>query len=447
MQINNPPEIPRLLATVATTAPLPTNTYENGSSGVGATITATANGVWTIDGYAINDGDYVLVKDEVAQANNGLYAVLNAGTSGSKTVLVRSSQMDTAGNFAGVVVPLGELGSTLANTMWICNAATPIVVGTTSLPFAQIAALSSGGVTQLVAGTNITLTPSGGTGAVTIDATSGGNPSGIYGGGSDGAVVATTGIVTEQVNATTYHVPAGVTVTLAGVSIRATQSITIDSGGAIVADGGAGTDGVGGGGRGLPVGDGNYNNNMADGADHGTGSPYQNNSTGATIVDAVTGGTGGNGVGGGGVGGFNGAFSGLGKQMGAVPGILNGTFSVGASGTVLPGAPGYGGGGGGDGTLLNGGGGGAGGGWVVLAAPVITNNGTISSVGGRGGDGDNTGGDECGGGGGGTGGTVATIGAFTGNNPVVTGGAGGAPAGAGTAGNDGDAGVWVKLIV
>ena len=144
MQINNPPEIPRLLATVATTAPLPANTYSNGGSGVGATITANSNGVWTIDGYEISAGDYVLVKNEATEANNGLYAVEIAGTAGTVTVLVRSEQMNLSTAFAGVVVPIGEVGATLANTLWICNATPPIVVGTTDIPFAEVAATSCG---------------------------------------------------------------------------------------------------------------------------------------------------------------------------------------------------------------------------------------------------------------------------------------------------------------
>jgi hypothetical protein len=62
-------------AQVATTGALPANTYANGTSGVGATLTANANGALTVDGYAVAAGDRVLVKDEAVGANNGLYCL------------------------------------------------------------------------------------------------------------------------------------------------------------------------------------------------------------------------------------------------------------------------------------------------------------------------------------------------------------------------------------
>src|SRR4029077_1894207 len=42
---------------LATTSPLPTNSYNNGSSGVGATLTATGFGALTIDGSAVATND------------------------------------------------------------------------------------------------------------------------------------------------------------------------------------------------------------------------------------------------------------------------------------------------------------------------------------------------------------------------------------------------------
>jgi hypothetical protein len=53
-------------AQAATTAALPANTYANGTSGVGATLTANANAALVVDGYTVLAGDRVLVKNEAA---------------------------------------------------------------------------------------------------------------------------------------------------------------------------------------------------------------------------------------------------------------------------------------------------------------------------------------------------------------------------------------------
>jgi len=121
-------------ATVATTAALATNTYSNGTAGVGATLTATGNGALTIDGYAVAAGDRVLVKNEAAGANNGLYIVTDPGSSGAAYVLTRDTSMNTSGGFVGFLqVNLGTLNS---QTIWLCPA-NAITVGTTAVTFYQ----------------------------------------------------------------------------------------------------------------------------------------------------------------------------------------------------------------------------------------------------------------------------------------------------------------------
>ena len=59
----------------ATTAALPAVTYDNGTSGVGATLTADANGAFpTTDGVTPALNDFVLVKDQAAGLQNGIKA-------------------------------------------------------------------------------------------------------------------------------------------------------------------------------------------------------------------------------------------------------------------------------------------------------------------------------------------------------------------------------------
>lgn len=129
---------PKPTARAATTAALPANTYSNGAAGVGSTLTATANGVLTIDSYAPALNDLVLIKNEATAANNGLYYVSTLGTSGVPYVLTRHVDMDQSTEFGGGFIAVENVGSANANSLWLCNVANAITVGTTSVTFTQL---------------------------------------------------------------------------------------------------------------------------------------------------------------------------------------------------------------------------------------------------------------------------------------------------------------------
>jgi hypothetical protein len=144
----------------ATTAALAANTYDNGSSGVGATLTANANGTLTIDGYTFVSGDVgkrILVKDESAGANNGIYTLTQAGAVSLPYILTRATDFDSAGT--GVdQIDQGDLmlvisGTDNSNTSWVQQTPLPITVGTTALVFIEFAATQT-----YTAGTGLTLT-------------------------------------------------------------------------------------------------------------------------------------------------------------------------------------------------------------------------------------------------------------------------------------------------
>lgn len=139
----------------------PTNTYANGSSGVGATLTATGVGTLTIDGTLTALNDYVLVKNEASGLKNGIYKVTTAGTAGVAYVLTRAVEMDTTLEFMGGYTFV-EGGSTLASTGWVCTNGTAPTVGTTAITFSQF---SGAGV--ITSGTGITVTGN----SVAIDTT------------------------------------------------------------------------------------------------------------------------------------------------------------------------------------------------------------------------------------------------------------------------------------
>jgi hypothetical protein len=139
-------------ATVATAAALPALTYANGTSGVGATLTASANGALTVDGYGVAATDLVLVKSQVAGLQNGLYTVTQPGTGSTPFILTRHTAMDTAAEFTTAFVVVEDAGATNANTLWVCTNSAAPTVGTTAITFTQLNA-----ATSLVAGTGITI--------------------------------------------------------------------------------------------------------------------------------------------------------------------------------------------------------------------------------------------------------------------------------------------------
>jgi hypothetical protein len=140
-------------AQVATTAALPANTYANGTGGIGATLTATANGALTVDGYTPAVGDRILVKNETATANNGLYDVTQVGSGAAPYILTRNVYMDAPAEFPGAFIPVEDAGTTNANSLWLCTNTVAPTVGTTAITFTQ---LNKG--TDLQPGTGITIT-------------------------------------------------------------------------------------------------------------------------------------------------------------------------------------------------------------------------------------------------------------------------------------------------
>jgi hypothetical protein len=127
---------------LATAAALAANTYSNGSSGVGATLTASGNGALSVDGVAVAVGDLILVKDEASGLKNGIYAVTAAGGAGAAYVLTRATNFDIAAEIAGGYVFVSE-GSTNVDTGWIVSSTGPYTLGTTAITFAQFTAVAN----------------------------------------------------------------------------------------------------------------------------------------------------------------------------------------------------------------------------------------------------------------------------------------------------------------
>ena len=136
-------------------------TYNNGTSGVGATLTSSTNGALSIDGSTPTIGARVLLKNEAgayvnttteSAAFNGIYTVTQVGSGILPFILTRSTDFDIGTEMSGAFVFV-EAGSTLADTGWVCTTNNPITVGTTQIIWVQF---SGAGTYQ--AGTGLTLT-------------------------------------------------------------------------------------------------------------------------------------------------------------------------------------------------------------------------------------------------------------------------------------------------
>jgi hypothetical protein len=123
-----------------------TVTYNNGTAGVGATLTLSV-ALTVLDGYTLLNGDRVLVKNEVTQANNGIYTWATGGT-----VLTRATDFDTAAEMASGDFTFVTNGTLYANTGWVQT--DPVtVVGTSPVTWVQFS-----GAGTYTAGTGLTLT-------------------------------------------------------------------------------------------------------------------------------------------------------------------------------------------------------------------------------------------------------------------------------------------------
>lgn len=132
----------------ATTAALPANTYNNGVSGVGATITANANGALVIDGHTfVSPTDLnkrVLIKNEGTTANNGVYTVSQVGDGSNPFILIRATDFDSSGSGVDQIDAgdffLVTAGTANTNTSWVQQTPLPITVGSTGIVFTQFGA-------------------------------------------------------------------------------------------------------------------------------------------------------------------------------------------------------------------------------------------------------------------------------------------------------------------
>ena len=109
------------------------------------TATITLSGTQTIDGIAVTAGQRVLVKNQTAPAENGIYLC----AAGAWT---RTTDMDTWIEVPGAYVFV-ETGTAQADTGWVCTSNAGGTIGVTAMTWTQFS-----GAGSYTAGTGLTLT-------------------------------------------------------------------------------------------------------------------------------------------------------------------------------------------------------------------------------------------------------------------------------------------------
>jgi hypothetical protein len=134
-------------ARVEAPANLP-STYDNGTSGVGATLTNSGTQVAiVIDGIALSSSDRVLVYQQTDPAHNGVYTVTTVGSVSTNWVLTRATDADSYGPSDPDALGQGDAffisaGDTGAGETYVMTTVGTITFGTTGIVFTQISATS-----------------------------------------------------------------------------------------------------------------------------------------------------------------------------------------------------------------------------------------------------------------------------------------------------------------
>ena len=145
-------------------------TYDNGTNGVGATLTnAGTQAALIIDGVTMVVGDRVLVYEQADATQNGVYTVTDIGSGSTNWILTRATDADSYGASDPTSFGQGDAffvleGAAGAGELYVMNTPGTITFGTTNITFTQVAstAVYSAGTNLSLDGTvfNVSATPS-----------------------------------------------------------------------------------------------------------------------------------------------------------------------------------------------------------------------------------------------------------------------------------------------
>ena len=204
-----------------------TATYNNGTAGVGATLTNSGTQVaLVIDGVTVSVNDRVLVYQQTTQTQNGIYVVTDVGSGSTNWILTRASDANTYAVASASALGEGsavfvQQGTTGAGETYVCNTPGIITFGTTNITFAQIssAQIYSAGAGLTLSGTQFSVTSVG--------------TAGTYGSASQVPVLVTNaqGQVTSVTNTPIAINGSAVSGNIAGSAANVTGTVAIANGG------------------------------------------------------------------------------------------------------------------------------------------------------------------------------------------------------------------------
>ena len=152
-----------------------TATYNNGTAGVGATLTNSGTqAALVIDGVTLNSADRVLVYEQTNATQNGIYTVTNTGSASTNWVLTRATDADSYGPSDPDSLGQGDAffvqeGAAGAGETYVMNTEGTITFGTTNITFAQFSSAQIYSAGNGLTLTGVTFAAGAGTG-VTVNA-------------------------------------------------------------------------------------------------------------------------------------------------------------------------------------------------------------------------------------------------------------------------------------
>ena len=128
---------------VAATSGNLAGTYDNGTAGLGATITKASNGaIGTIDSQAVTVGDRILLRAQTDPIENGIYTITAVGDASNPYVVTRATDSDNSpsAELTGGTFCLVTGGSTFTNAGFVVTNSGTVVIGTDDITYEQFSA-------------------------------------------------------------------------------------------------------------------------------------------------------------------------------------------------------------------------------------------------------------------------------------------------------------------
>ena len=157
---------PKNATRAATTGALPAVTYDNGVSGEGATLTADADGALpSQDGVSLSVGNRLLVKNQVAELQNGIYVVTQLGDGSNPFILTRAEDADVGSAISpsgenvvsqGMFIPVAE-GISNGGRGFLMTTQDPISLGVSAISFIGFGEIITAGQGLTKSGTTLSV--------------------------------------------------------------------------------------------------------------------------------------------------------------------------------------------------------------------------------------------------------------------------------------------------